>query len=528
MFDVRTLIRRDTTADVSTVSSVREFRKLVSAECNRADRYGRRFSLAVFEIPSFDKHNITARQLVRSLHERFRKIDEVGWLDRNQIAVILPYTVSEGAWKLAEDICKLVSSVAVPPPFTVYTYPSTRWPAFLMRGGILNFNPVRWLQRLTAGSSIHKMAEFRSMMEQERDRADRNKHIFSLILFDMGKVEASDISLAKLIQEMTLRLRITDAIGWHDQQHIGVLLPYASYDNACRIAEGLYRSTTQIHAVYTYPSRWFSIGRDQAGRTHQIQSEIADRGRGGQPDRQPRGRRNDDQALQPKTVDAINAIASADAQRVQEEKAGFVPFFVKPMPTWKRTMDVAGALVGISASMPLSVPIMFAIKATSKGPVFFRQLRAGLGGKPFAVYKFRSMEIDAESRKKDLMTLNERTGPAFKLTNDPRVTTVGSFIRKWSLDEIPQFLNVLRGDMSLVGPRPPTMDEVMEYYHWHDKRLEVKPGITCLWQVFARHQSSFDDWVRLDIKYARTYSLGLDLKILALTLPAVLSHRGAN
>ncbi len=215
-------------------------------------------------------------------------------------------------------------------------------------------------------------------------------------------------------------------------------------------------------------------------------------------------------------------------QALSKTVNGLEQIFVRRIPIWKRAMDIVGALVGLTVFSPLMLAVAIAIKLTSKGPVIFKQKRAGLGGKPFTFYKFRSMVIDAEEKKKQLMQFNFRTGPVFKMNDDPRVIPVGKFIRKWSFDELPQFYNVLKGDMSLVGPRPPTLDEVPQYDNWQKRRLEVKPGITCLWQINARHESDFDNWVRLDIEYVKKKSLLLDIKILLLTLPAVLSRKGAH
>lgn len=201
--------------------------------------------------------------------------------------------------------------------------------------------------------------------------------------------------------------------------------------------------------------------------------------------------------------------------------------FYKKTPTWKRAMDIVGSISCIIILSPIMLAVACAIKLTSKGPVLFKQRRSGLGGKPFAFYKFRSMVNDAEHKKKELMKHNYRTGPVFKMKNDPRVTRIGSFIRKWSLDELPQLFNVIRGDMSLVGPRPPTLNEVPQYDKWQNRRLEIRPGITCLWQIYARHNKCFENWVRLDIEYTLRYSLLLDLNILFKTIPAVLSCRGA-
>ena len=191
-------------------------------------------------------------------------------------------------------------------------------------------------------------------------------------------------------------------------------------------------------------------------------------------------------------------------------------------------MDVVGASVALVVFAPLMLIIAVAIKLTSAGPVLFLQERGGLRGKPFLLCKFRSMTADAEARKQELAPFNERTGPAFKMKDDPRVTPVGRLLRRASLDELPQFFNVLKGDMSLVGPRPLPIEEDQGYEQWHWRRLEAKPGITCLWQVFSRDDHDFDNWVRLDIQYIENMSFWLDVKLLLLTLPAVLSRKGAH
>jgi len=191
-------------------------------------------------------------------------------------------------------------------------------------------------------------------------------------------------------------------------------------------------------------------------------------------------------------------------------------------------MDIIGSLVAILLTSPLMLLIMLAVKCSSQGPALFRQERAGQGGKPFVIYKFRTMVADAEEQKYELLRFNEREGPAFKMEHDPRVTRVGHFLRRLSLDEFPQFFNVLKGDMSLVGPRPLPCSEAGRQDLWHNRRLEVKPGITCLWQIYARGSSSFDGWARLDIEYVDNLSFWLDVKLLLLTLPAVLTKRGAH
>ena len=206
---------------------------------------------------------------------------------------------------------------------------------------------------------------------------------------------------------------------------------------------------------------------------------------------------------------------------------GMQPLFTRTFPWWKRLIDVVGALGAIIAFAPLMLVIAAAIRFTSSGPALFKQRRAGLGGIPFTVYKFRTMGVDAEARKSELMQFNERQGPAFKMKTDPRVTRVGAFLRKTSLDELPQFFNVLEGNMSLVGPRPLPVSETDASDVWHRARLDVKPGITCIWQITSRDESCFDSWVRQDIEYIRGLSFWGDLRLLFMTIPAVLARRGA-
>lgn len=229
-------------------------------------------------------------------------------------------------------------------------------------------------------------------------------------------------------------------------------------------------------------------------------------------------------------------VAIADVGRVLSSKLEYPevrakalePHFQRPFPWWKRAMDVLGGTVALIIFGPQMLAIALAIKLTSKGPVLFTQMRGGRGGVPFKVYKFRTMVVDAEARKQEIIHLNERNGPAFKMKNDPRVTTIGRFLRATSMDELPQFLNVVKGDMSLVGPRPLPVDECTAADQWHRRRLEVKPGLTCIWQVKGRDRSCFDQWVRQDIEYIEKHSLLLDIKLILQTVPAVLSRRGAH
>jgi exopolysaccharide biosynthesis polyprenyl glycosylphosphotransferase len=241
-------------------------------------------------------------------------------------------------------------------------------------------------------------------------------------------------------------------------------------------------------------------------------------------------------------LEGVEVWLVADFFKTQISHASFDDFRGRPVLVFRTTPDASwqGVLkqiidftVALIAVILLAIPfavLALLIKFTSPGPVLFRQKRSGLNGQPFTIFKFRTMSTDAEQRKHELASLNEMSGPVFKIKNDPRVTPIGRFLRKSSIDEFPQFFNVLRGEMSLVGPRPLPVDEVKRFDDLaHRRRLSVKPGLTCLWQISGRNNvSDFKDWVRLDLEYIDNWSLWLDLKIIWRTIPIVLIGAGAR
>jgi exopolysaccharide biosynthesis polyprenyl glycosylphosphotransferase len=241
-------------------------------------------------------------------------------------------------------------------------------------------------------------------------------------------------------------------------------------------------------------------------------------------------------------LEGVEVWLVADFFRTQISHTSFDEFHGRPILVFRTTPDASwqGVLkqvidftVALVAIIILAIPFVIvglAIKLTSPGPILFRQRRCGLNGQPFTILKFRTMETNAEQRKHELAAHNEMSGPVFKMTNDPRITPVGRILRKFSIDEFPQFYNVLRGEMSLVGPRPLPVDEVRRFDDFaHRRRLSVKPGLTCLWQVSGRNDvSDFGDWVRLDLEYIDNWSLWLDLKIMWRTIPLVLIGAGAR
>jgi len=249
-----------------------------------------------------------------------------------------------------------------------------------------------------------------------------------------------------------------------------------------------------------------------------------------------------EKAIQACELEGVEAWLVADFFRTQIARTSFDDFYGRPVLVFRSTpetswqglvklvLDVVLALIAIVLFSWLFLLIAVLIRFSSPGPIWFRQERCGLNGHPFTMLKFRSMVTDAEQRKHEFAALNEMGGPVFKLSNDPRVTSVGRILRRFSLDELPQLFNVLRGEMSLVGPRPLPVDEVEHFDDpAHRRRLSVRPGLTCLWQISGRNDvRDFADWVRLDLEYIDNWSLWLDLKILCRTVPIVLVGTGAR
>jgi exopolysaccharide biosynthesis polyprenyl glycosylphosphotransferase len=249
-----------------------------------------------------------------------------------------------------------------------------------------------------------------------------------------------------------------------------------------------------------------------------------------------------EKAIQACELEGVEVWLVADFFKTQISRTSLDEFHGRPVMvfcsapevSWqamtKQLFDYCGAcFLLVVLALPL-LAVALLIKISSPGPVLFRQKRSGLNGQPFTMYKFRSMVSDAEQRKQELADLNEMSGPVFKITNDPRITPIGRFLRRSSIDELPQLINVLRGEMSLVGPRPLPVDEVKRFDDLaHRRRLSVKPGLTCTWQVSGRNNvADFTDWVRLDLEYIDNWSLWLDVKILCRTVPVVLFAKGAK
>jgi lipopolysaccharide/colanic/teichoic acid biosynthesis glycosyltransferase len=327
---------------------------------------------------------------------------------------------------------------------------------------------------------------FRFEASRERVRADRSRSPLAILVIELPTDRSTRRDFLFLSRELERRLRATDTAGFLSEFRVGVLLPDTP-------SEGAWKVASDICDVYP-------VGHDRPNCEVYVY-----------PD---------------------DSLPTAERDRHREElPAGgpasqFDALFVYPTPFLKRTLDVLGASLGLLVAAPLIAVIAALIKATSAGPVIYSQEREGHGGRPFHIYKFRTMRPDAHYLQSALRAYSEQDGPAFKMSNDPRTTWIGRWLRRTSLDELPQLWNVLVGEMSLVGPRPLPTEESMQCVSWQRHRLAVRPGLTCLWQISGRNTVSFVDWMRMDLAYLRRRSLAYDVNLLVRTPTALIFQRG--
>lgn len=377
--------------------------------------------------------------------------------------------------------------------------------------------------------------EFRRLISRERNRADRVGSQLSLLLLDLERGERGKAKLAASLEVICQRLRETDAVGWFQRRSLGILLPDTASKGAQRVLEDLRERVHALGAgakwrIFTYPSE--PLPDPQAGGSGRIEDLDAPAGPGPGAGALGQEREEASMALVERSGTRALALERSRSGALEQAKplqqSCLRQLLLPRRSLLSRSLDVLLATIGLVLAAPLILIAGLAIKLGSPGPVFFRQTRLGQGGRPFTFIKLRTMCVDAEARKKDLLALNEQSGPVFKVTRDPRTTPVGRILRKLSIDELPQLWNVLKGDMTFVGPRPPLPDEVNEYEPWQRRRLDIAGGLTCIWQVSGRSQVQFEDWVRMDLRYARDATFWLDLKILAQTIPAVVTGKGAR
>jgi len=384
---------------------------------------------------------------------------------------------------------------------------------------------------------ICSVEQFHRILREEQERASRSQHEFSLLLFSVNG--AGSARLKDLADALVARTRSTDEVGWAysaeaaaktglDGPYLGVVLPCTPDAGARRLAADVCRACSVAGvvpdwSVYTYPSKWFSDDNGN-GRQYYFADIL------------PGWGVSESVGYAVHTANAANGMQRL---RYPTPRSFSGPSRAsgsndRPLPVWKRAMDIVVAAGGLILLSPFIFLVSVIIKSVSRGPVFFKQNRVGYMGKPFTMWKFRTMKVNCDSSNhKEYITKlingSAENGAAFgkpmtKLDDDPRIIPFGKILRKTCLDELPQLINVLRGQMSLVGPRPAIDYEVQVYSAWHYQRLDAVPGVTGLWQVNGKNRLTFNQMVRLDIKYLRERSFCLDVSILLKTPSAVLSQ----
>lgn len=352
---------------------------------------------------------------------------------------------------------------------------------------------------------LHSRKNIDAILHRECARCERNGHEFCLVVIGIAD-NRPPRELNRLAGFLCRRARSTDEIGWFDSRRLCVVLPDTSEEGAVAFVgdyteSANHRGLSPVCNVLSYHGQMHSD--NERLTAEQIAVGIEEAGR--------------DMPLGPqRRFPAMQLVASSVVTNL----------LVRPLPWWKRLVDVVLGSITLLAALPAMAVIALTIKMSDRGPVFFSQRRAGLGGKPFTIYKFRTMITDAEAKKDQLRKESEQDGPAFKIKHDPRITRIGRFLRETSLDELPQLFNVLKGDMSLVGPRPLPVEESNRCATWHRRRLDVTPGLTCIWQIKGRGNVSFAEWIRMDRRYIRARNFWVDLKLILMTVPAVLLRRG--
>ena len=365
--------------------------------------------------------------------------------------------------------------------------------------------------------------ELEEVIRRERSRADRTGGEFAVITFSSSAPQRDPNFFRPLIKHLQDRSRAVDELGWNHDGTLWHILSNCSKEAAASIATRLCNQFSAVDAPMVFTLYHYATNEPRTPSPIPLAPSMA-------PQTLPA--ENFQRSYLSEIQLGGECVAAVETEIREELPSCHTALPVeqlleRPLPRWKRAFDVVAAAIALIVFAPLFAIIALSIKLTSPGPVLFVQLRSGRGGRAFRMFKFRSMFADAEERKQSLLALNEQDGPAFKMENDPRITKVGRWLRASSLDELPQLWNVLRGDMSLVGPRPLPIAESDACEKWQRQRLEVTPGLTCFWQIKDRRAKiPFVDWARMDIRYAAKRSLWLDLHLIARTVLFILRRKG--
>jgi lipopolysaccharide/colanic/teichoic acid biosynthesis glycosyltransferase len=366
--------------------------------------------------------------------------------------------------------------------------------------------------------------EFKRILEYERALSDRHERRFSLLVFEPEGTGEHELFFARLVDILRRRLRMTDVIGWINVARVGVLLPYSERigarvvadDVAAELASMSFRTLCEVH---TYPEEKEPKDGSGAGSVDMMRGYPAPRVLPAQESAA--------EAAQGKKI-AMATDVGPRYRIFEGGRADILELFVPAPPAWKRALDMTIALAGLVVSSPLILVTALFIKVVSRGPVLFKQERVGYLGRRFLCWKFRTMHVQADTgmHQNHFSSLMKTDTPMTKLDKrgDPRLIPLARFLRASAIDELPQLVNILRGDMSFVGPRPCIQYEYNNYQPWHKQRFDTLPGMTGLWQVSGKNRTTFSQMMRLDVAYARNTSLRRDIDIVWKTFPVVVNE----
>jgi lipopolysaccharide/colanic/teichoic acid biosynthesis glycosyltransferase len=375
-----------------------------------------------------------------------------------------------------------------------------------------HINPASRIRDALSFNGVRSDREFASILNRERDRANRTGQEFSMVVYEVGTDHEKSASARHLVSFLRHRVRSTDEIGWLEDGRIGVVLPHTMPEGAWKFAANVRQAydgslTPPDFQVYVYPSEWIP-------------------GANGGPAQKPRA---DKRIPSPEETGASGKLSSgvAGAGNILPVEELDSQFLCR-LPLWKRAIDIVGTLMALILLMPLFLLVALLIKVVSPGPILFRQERIGYMGRLFTIRKFRTMHANADTtvHQQYLRELINDEKEMTKLDNgkDDRIIPFGKILRATGIDELPQLINVLLGDMSLVGPRPCLPYEASEYHSWQTRRFDAVPGLTGLWQVSGKNRTTFKEMMRLDIAYTKKRALLLDAKIFLMTIPAIIDQ----
>jgi lipopolysaccharide/colanic/teichoic acid biosynthesis glycosyltransferase len=374
---------------------------------------------------------------------------------------------------------------------------------------LAHINPVNGIRNALSFNGVRSSREFTAILNRERDRSDRTGQEFSMIVYEVGNDNGKSASARHLVSILSHRIRSTDEIGWLEDGRIGVVLPHTMPEGAwkfvanARLAyDGSLPSPDCL--VYAYPSRW--IPGANGGPGHKPPTDK----------RKPSPEESDTSGKLSSSVEVADRVLPVEELDSQ---------FLCRIPVWKRAIDIVGALLALVLLTPLFLLVALLIKVVSPGPILFRQERIGYLGKVFTIWKFRTMHVNADTAVHEHylseLIKNEKEMTKLDDGKDNRIIPFGEILRATAIDELPQFLNVLLGEMSLVGPRPCLPYEAREYHPWQTRRFDTVPGLTGLWQVSGKNRTTFKEMMRLDIAYTKKRALLLDAMIFLKTIPAI-------